>query len=49
MEVHPLIIITCGSLSSSTDSGTRVDQMRCPWPCTASMSTVYAVRLVLPG
>jgi hypothetical protein len=28
VEVHPLVI-TCGSLPSTTDSGTRADQMRC--------------------
>ena len=27
VEVHPLVI-TCGSLSSTTDSGTHADQMR---------------------
>lgn len=33
-----LVIIICGSVPSTTDSGTRVHQMRCAWPCPTSLA-----------
>ena len=54
VEVHLLVDITCGSLPSTTDSGTRADQMRYaataapphPFVCRAAASTRSAT---LPG
>ena len=47
VEVHPLVI-TCGSLPSTTDSGTRADQMRYARQ-RHRLTTLYAALRPLPG